>query len=121
MSTNNVHPIFDGLLSAIDPSPKKSKLEQLLDAKFPITDQTSEDGKRLYEVWRDIFTEGYNARIAEEKEERGLSLPTPGYNREEIWCSCNKLIKNGLRVEAIELYKKATGCSVQMAKHLLNL
>lgn len=38
-----------------------SQLQKLLDSKFPITESTSEDGKRLYEVWRDIFTEGYNA------------------------------------------------------------
>lgn len=42
-----------------------SNLQQLLDEKFPITKQTSEDGKRLYLVWRDIFAEGYNAAVEE--------------------------------------------------------
>lgn len=43
-----------------------TKLQKLLDKKFPLTLNSSDDSKRLYEVWRDIFTEGYNARKEEE-------------------------------------------------------
>lgn len=37
-----------------------TNLQKLLDEKFPITDKTRDDGRRLYTVWREIFTEGYN-------------------------------------------------------------
>lgn len=49
-------------------------LQKLLDEKFPITAQTSEDGRRLYEVWKDVFTEGYNAAKAEGANPTKLEL-----------------------------------------------
>lgn len=69
MSTNNVHPIFDGLLSAIDSTPTKSKLEQLLDERWPLTEKIPSPGtqserlRKKKEKSRQIFTEGYNAAI----------------------------------------------------------
>jgi hypothetical protein len=61
MSTNNVHPIFEGLLSAIDPSPKKSKVDLLLDERWPLHEAENEENRKQYELLRLVFEQGYNA------------------------------------------------------------
>lgn len=43
-----------------------TRLQQLLDERWPITDETNSDRRAHWGRNREIFTEGYNARIAEE-------------------------------------------------------
>lgn len=75
----------------------------------------------LKEVACKAFIQGYNTRIAEEKEEKGLSLPTPGYNREDVLATCNTFIKQGHVDAAVNHYRHATGCDFHTAKLSLGI
>jgi len=46
-----------------------SKLQQLLDERWPLTEDISWAKSAQWEFYRDIFSQGYNSRIAEEKEQ----------------------------------------------------
>jgi hypothetical protein len=98
-----------------------SNLQRLLDIKFPMPEGMSSEGHRLFTVWREIFGEGYKAGYADRAEEHALQIPTPGYNREDVIKKCKELISDGHPLEAIALYKKATGYSATECKSILNL
>jgi hypothetical protein len=51
-----------------------SKLQQLLDKKWPITDDLHFAKRTQWNFYRDIFTEGYNAAKSEAKEQVVLSI-----------------------------------------------
>lgn len=97
------------------------KLTQLLEERWPINSRTPAFNKTLLEEQRKLFTEGYNARIAEEKEDHLLDMPTPGYNRKQLVEECFKLIKESRPLDAISLYRKATGSSNGWAKFALSI
>lgn len=84
-----------------------SKLQELLDKKFPLTVNSSDADRRLYEVWRDIFTEGYNAR----KEEETPILE----GRDVILKQCRDYYKHGMSIGAVKHYMESTGCDLQTA------
>lgn len=84
-----------------------NSLQQLLDEKFPITKETTEEGKRLYLMCRDIFTEGYNAA----KEEKKPVLE----GRDAILAKCAEYYKSGMSLAAVKHYKDNTGCDLMTA------
>lgn len=43
------------------------RLQQLLDERYPLFEGISEEGRKIKMQWRQIYSDGYNARIAEEK------------------------------------------------------
>lgn len=98
-----------------------SKLQELLDKKFPMPEGMSSEGHRLLTVWRDIMAEGYAAGYADKTDEEALKIPTPGYNKEEILKRCKDLIASGNSLGALRMYKTATGCSLTECKNILNL
>lgn len=50
-----------------------SKLQQLLDKKFPITRQMDHTDEEINKIQRSAFTEGYNAAMDEIKSHREMS------------------------------------------------
>lgn len=98
-----------------------SKLQELLNKKFPMPEGMSSEGQRLFTVWRDIMAEGYAAGYADKADEKALSIPTPGYNREEVFKKCKEFIADGNSLGALRLFKTATGYSLTECKNLLNL
>lgn len=98
-----------------------SKLQELLDRKFPMPEGMSTEGHRLFTVWREIMAEGYAAGYADKAYERALTIPTPGYNREDVLKKCKDLISSGNPLSALRLYKTATGYSLTECKNILNL
>lgn len=81
----------------------------------------SSEGHRLFTVWRDIFEEGYNEGYAARAEEHALTIPTPGYNREDVLKKCRELIVAGNSLQALKMYKEATGYSITECKTILNI
>lgn len=98
-----------------------SKLQELLDKKFPMPEGMSSEGYRLFTVWRDIMVEGYAAGYTDRAEEHMLTIPTPGYNREDVLQKCKDLIAAGNSLDALRMYKNATGYSLTQCKNILNI
>lgn len=97
------------------------RLQQLLDERWPLNNNLASGDFINRTAIRGAFTEGYNARIAEEKEDHLLDMPTPGYNRKDLVEECFRLKKVGQEKAAISLYRKATGCSNGWAKFVLSI
>lgn len=96
-------------------------LQTLLDKKFPMPEGMSSEGHRLFTVWRDIFEEWYKEGYAARAEEYALTIPTPGYNREDVLQKCKQLIASGDSIKALKMYKEATGYSIIECKNILNI
>lgn len=60
------------------------KLQELLDKKFPMPEGMSSEGHQLFTVWREILAEGYAAGYADGADHIALTIPTPGYNKEDV-------------------------------------
>ena len=92
-----------------------SKLQELLDERWPISEDTTMADKLTLGSFRMIFTEGYNAAMEEVSPEK----ENPDHH--ELLKKCGNLIVQGLSLTALKLYKDKTGCSISQAKAILNL
>lgn len=73
-----------------------NSLQQLLDEKFPITKETTEEV---------IF----------------ISPTGATHDRNLLLDQCRKMIKDGLKLSAVKLYKETTGCSLLQALDALGI
>lgn len=95
-----------------------NKLTQLLDESYPLNGDVPSKDKTILQLLRNAFTEGYNARIAEE------NTPAPGdpkYDLKKVLEECRKLIVDGRPIADLRLYKETMGSSLTEAKAVLNL
>ena len=93
-----------------------SKLQQLLDEKWPLENNQSESD-RLYKMKRQAFTEGYNEGVASLREANDANP----YDTTKVLNECHKMISEGKSLNALRLYKETMGCSISDAKAILNL
>jgi|SRR5580693_4000533 hypothetical protein len=96
-----------------------SKLQELLDARYPMPDTLNADGLFMtqQEIKRRIFTEGYNAA----KEEDAKPAANQNVNMEVLLGNCAAMIKAGHKADAIMTYKRATGASISEAANVLGI
>lgn len=97
---------------------QNSLLQKLLDEKWPLHQDLSNVDRGTLEMFRQHFTEGYNARISEENT---LSPGNPEYDLKKVLAECKKLISEDRPIGAILLYKQTMGTSLTEAKAILNL
>ena len=86
-----------------------SKLQQLLDEKFPDSE--------ISHIQRQAFTEGYNEGVASLREANDANP----FDTTKVLRECRKMIEEGYSLGALKLYKDTMGCSLTDAKAILNL
>lgn len=94
-----------------------SHLQKLLDERWPIREDATMADKLTLDSFRMIFTEGYNARVAQEATP---DPKKPEYDLAKVLKECRKLISEGKSLTAVRLYKDTMGGSITEAKAILN-
>lgn len=81
-----------------------SKLQKLLDNRFPLDHAETEAGRDYYEKLRAIFTEGYNAAKAE--SDPVYTEPEWG-SKEDVENKVRMLRGVGKRIEALKYFRQS--------------
>lgn len=91
-----------------------SKLQELLDARWPITPELIPHQKMMNEMLRNIFTEGYNAAIQVAKDSMGEDYSWNGtweeaknlYNKQGMFSAIRYLRHTGRKESLYDLSEK---------------